>query len=201
MATGVITSAWAQQGTVPKWYQASASASSQLLKSLQVGGLLSSELWLHTIASHLLCAKGCKTPAKEAAGVIIHNPEGSGTIGHPPAGMNGAASPKLAAVTLAGGGTALIQGLELHIQAVQGSSGAGSGWGRRKHQKNCGKGCHWGSCWRPARAGGARRIGRPCWGWGWGRRWGYNTRGGHHWPRGGGYRSCHGAWLGPGWWC
>ena len=58
MATGAITSAWAQQGTVPKWYQASASASSQLLKSSQVGGLLSNDLWLHAIASHLLCAKG-----------------------------------------------------------------------------------------------------------------------------------------------
>ena len=93
MATGAITSAWAQQGTVSKWYQASASASSQLLKSSQVGGLLSSEFWLHAITSQLLCAKGCKTPAKEVAGVIIHDREGGGTIGHPPAGMNGAASP------------------------------------------------------------------------------------------------------------
>ena len=57
-------------------------------------------------------------------------------------------------VTLAGGGTALVQGLELHIQAVQGSSGAGSGWGCRTHQEDCRRGCHWGSCWRPARAGG-----------------------------------------------
>ena len=93
MATGAITSAWAQQGTVPKWYQASASASSQLLKASQVVGLLSSELGLHAIASHLLCAKGCKTLAKEAAGVIIHDPEGGGTIVHPPAGMNSVASP------------------------------------------------------------------------------------------------------------
>ena len=77
MAMGAITSAWVQQGMVPKWYQASASASSQLLKSSQVGGLLSSELWIHAITSHLLCVKGCKTPEKEAAGVIIHNLEGA----------------------------------------------------------------------------------------------------------------------------
>ena len=55
---GVITGAGVEQGTVPKWCQASASISGQLLKILQVGGLLRIELWLHMIAGHLLYAKG-----------------------------------------------------------------------------------------------------------------------------------------------
>ena len=58
VATGAITGAGAQQGMVPKWYQVSVSTSGQLLKASQVGGLCSSEIWLHAIASHLLYAKG-----------------------------------------------------------------------------------------------------------------------------------------------
>ena len=98
VAMGAITGAWAQQATVPKWYQASASASSQLLKVSQVGGLFSSELWLHMIGSHLLRAKGQKTPEKEAAGVVVHEPESSGTIVYPSGGMNGATSPQVVVV-------------------------------------------------------------------------------------------------------
>ena len=56
MAAGAVTSTGAEQGTVPKWHQASASASGQVLEVLQVGGLLRSELWLHSVASHLLYA-------------------------------------------------------------------------------------------------------------------------------------------------
>ena len=51
------THAGAQQSTVPKRHQACTSASGQLLKAAQVGGLLLSELRHHTVASHVLQAQ------------------------------------------------------------------------------------------------------------------------------------------------
>ena len=58
MAAGAVTGTGAEQGTVPKWHQATASASSQVLEVSQVGGLLGSELWLYSVASHLLYTQG-----------------------------------------------------------------------------------------------------------------------------------------------
>ena len=53
VATRAETHAGAQQSTVPKRHQACTSVSGQLLKVAQVGGLLFSELRLHTVASHI----------------------------------------------------------------------------------------------------------------------------------------------------
>ena len=96
--------------------------------------------------------------------MVVHDSESGGTIVHPPIGMNGVASPQLAAVTLVGGGASLVQGLELYIQVVQGSSGAGSGWGCSMHQEDCSRGCQQGSYQRPANAGGPGQMGQLCWG-------------------------------------
>ena len=64
VAPGVVTGVGPQQCMVPEWHQASANASSQLLQVLQVGGLLSSELWLRVIAGCFLQAKCHKVPAE-----------------------------------------------------------------------------------------------------------------------------------------
>ena len=58
MAAGAVTGTGAEQGTVPKWHQASASMSGQVLKASQVGGFRGSELRLHSIARHLLYTQG-----------------------------------------------------------------------------------------------------------------------------------------------
>ena len=58
--------------------------------------------------------------------MVVHYPEGSCTIIHPPASMNGAAGPQLAAATLTRGQALLVQSLELCVQAVQGRRCMGS---------------------------------------------------------------------------
>ena len=49
--------------------------------------------------------------------MVIHHPKSPSTIVYPPVGMNGVASPQLVAVTLVGGGTALVQRSSIYRQA------------------------------------------------------------------------------------
>ena len=111
---------------VPKWHQASAGASGQMLEAAQVGGLLGSELWLYPIAGHLLYMESRKMLAKEAAGMVVYYLEGSCTIIHPPAGVDGVGGPQLVAVTLTRGRTLPVQSLELSVLTVQGCRYTGS---------------------------------------------------------------------------
>ena len=61
---GMVTSLGTQQGTVPKWHQASACASCQLPKALEVVILLGSDHWVQTIVGGFLQAECCKVLAE-----------------------------------------------------------------------------------------------------------------------------------------
>ena len=74
---GLVTCVGVQQGTVPKWYQTGVSAGGQLLKMLQVGGLLNAKLWLHSIAGHPLCIELCEVPIEQLVAGEIHYLKGS----------------------------------------------------------------------------------------------------------------------------
>ena len=47
--------------------------------------------------------------------MVVHYPEGSCTIIHPPASVNGVVGPQLAAATLTRGQALLVQSLELCV--------------------------------------------------------------------------------------
>ena len=71
-----------------------------MLKASQVGGFLISELWLYTIASHLLYVEGQKVLVEEVVGVVVHYPKGGYIIVHPPAGMDCSVGLQIVVVTL-----------------------------------------------------------------------------------------------------
>ena len=71
-----------------------------MLEAAQGGGLLGSELWLYPIAGRLLYTESQKTLAEEVAGMVVHYPESSCTIIHPPVGVDIVAGPQLVAVAL-----------------------------------------------------------------------------------------------------
>ena len=58
--------------------------------------------------------------------MVVHYPEGSCTIIHPPASVNGVAGPQLVVATLTREQALLVQSLELCVQAVQGRGCTGS---------------------------------------------------------------------------
>ena len=64
------------------------------------------------------------------------------------------------------GREALVQGLELSAQAVQGYRGVDGWLGCNMHQEDIGRDCCRGSCWRLASMGRVVVLGWPCWGQG-----------------------------------